>query len=43
MFGGMVVASFIGVLFVPVLFIVFELLAERVLRLIGKGRRDKPA
>jgi multidrug efflux pump subunit AcrB len=37
-FGGMVLASFIGVLFVPALFVSFELLAERVSRAVhGQG------
>ncbi|HEY7299720.1 MAG TPA: multidrug efflux RND transporter permease subunit [Xanthobacteraceae bacterium] len=40
-FGGMVLASFIGVLFVPALFVAFELLTERILRLIR--RRHSPS
>ncbi len=41
-FGGMVLASFVGVLFVPVLFVVFELLTARIGRL-GRDRRQRPA
>lgn len=37
-FGGMVLASFIGVLFSPPLFVGFELLTQAVLRLV-RGRR----
>jgi Cu/Ag efflux pump CusA len=33
-FGGMVLASFVGVLFVPVLFVAFESGAQRALRAI---------
>ena len=32
-FGGMVLATFVGVLFVPMLFVGFEVLIERVGRL----------
>jgi len=32
-FGGMVLASFVGVLFVPALFAFFEIATERVSRL----------
>jgi multidrug efflux pump subunit AcrB len=34
-FGGMVLATLVGIVFVPVLFIAFELLAQRIGR---KGR-----
>ena len=37
-FGGMVLASFIGVLFVPALFAFFEIAAERVGRLFRRKR-----
>lgn len=42
-FGGMLLASFVGILFVPVLFVTFERLAEAVLRLLRRGRRDRTA
>jgi len=41
-FGGMVLASFVGVLFVPALFVAFELLRRNTLRLL-RGRRRRPA
>jgi multidrug efflux pump len=41
-FGGMVLASFIGVLFVPPLFVAFELLAERIVRAV-RGQGPHPA
>ncbi len=41
-FGGMVLASFIGTLFVPPLFVAFELLAQGARRLV-RGRRQHPA
>lgn len=41
-FGGMVLASFVGVLFVPALFTGFELLSERLVRLF-RARRHHPA
>lgn len=37
-FGGMILASFVGVLFVPALFVAFELLTQG-LRRLGRGRR----
>jgi multidrug efflux pump len=40
-FGGMVLASFIGVLFVPPLFVIFEAVSERVVRLVRRGRHDQ--
>jgi multidrug efflux pump subunit AcrB len=40
-FGGMVLASFIDVLFVPPLFVIFEALSERVVRLARQGRRGQ--
>ncbi len=42
-FGGMVLASFIGVLFVPMLFVGFEVLAERTARLFKRRSREHPA
>ena len=39
-FGGMVLATFIGIVFVPVLFVAFEFLGQRVSRLIRKGRTE---
>ncbi len=41
-FGGMILASFVGVLFVPALFVAFELLAQRTTRLL-RGREQHPA
>ncbi|MGH7103268.1 MAG: efflux RND transporter permease subunit [Acetobacteraceae bacterium] len=41
-FGGMILASFIGVLFVPALFVAFELLTQR-LRRLRRGRDRHPA
>jgi hypothetical protein len=45
-FGGMVLASFIGILFVPPLFVAFELMANATMRRIrGRGqpvRRQSP-
>jgi multidrug efflux pump subunit AcrB len=41
-FGGMLLASFIGVMFVPALFVGFELLAERVSRAV-RGQGPHPA
>ncbi|MGH7098001.1 MAG: efflux RND transporter permease subunit [Stellaceae bacterium] len=41
-FGGMILASFVGVLFIPALFVAFELLRERTLRWL-RGRRHHPA
>jgi hydrophobe/amphiphile efflux-1 (HAE1) family protein len=41
-FGGMVLASFVGVLFVPALFVAFELLRQNTLRLL-RGRHHHPA
>ena len=41
-FGGMVVASFVGVLFVPPLFVGFELLGESVLRRFRRARGAAP-
>jgi hypothetical protein len=38
----MVLASFVGVLFVPGLFVLFELMSERVARLFTR-RRAEPA
>ena len=38
-FGGMVLASFIGVLFVPALFAFFEIATERVGRLFRRRRQ----
>ncbi len=42
-FGGMVLASFIGVLFVPMLFVGFEVLAARTARLFKRRSREHPA
>ena len=42
-FGGMVLASFVGVLFVPVLFVSFELLAGAAIGFLRRGRRDRTA
>jgi hydrophobe/amphiphile efflux-1 (HAE1) family protein len=44
-FGGMILASFIGILFVPALFAGFELLAQRMLGLLRRlgGHRPHPA
>ncbi|MGH7052837.1 MAG: efflux RND transporter permease subunit [Stellaceae bacterium] len=41
-FGGMILASFVGVLFIPALFVAFELLRERTLRWLH-GRKHHPA
>jgi multidrug efflux pump subunit AcrB len=41
-FGGMILASFIGVLFVPTLFVTFELLSERA-RHLFRRRSQYPA
>jgi multidrug efflux pump subunit AcrB len=38
-FDGMVLARFIGVLFIPALFGAFETLGERTMRLIRRGAR----
>ncbi len=38
-FGGMVLATFVGIVFVPVLFVAFEFLAQRTTRLLS-GRRE---
>jgi hydrophobe/amphiphile efflux-1 (HAE1) family protein len=40
-FGGMLIASFIGVIFVPMLFVGFEILSERTSRLFRGGRRQE--
>jgi multidrug efflux pump len=42
-FGGMILASFVGVLFVPVLFVGFELLAENASRFLRGERRKRSA
>jgi multidrug efflux pump len=42
-FGGMVMASFIGVLFVPMLFVGFEKLSERIGRFSARRREHHPA
>jgi hydrophobe/amphiphile efflux-1 (HAE1) family protein len=43
-FGGMVLATFVGIVFVPVLFVAFEFLAQRTTRLIsGPKKTDHPA
>ena len=42
-FGGMILASFVGILFVPVLFVSFELLAENAIRLVRGRRRERSA
>ena len=42
-FGGMILASFIGVLFVPMLFVGFEVLSARTARLFGRRSREHPA
>ena len=43
-FGGMLLATFVGIVFVPVLFIAFEFLAQRGQRLVApKSRERKPA
>lgn len=39
-FGGMILASFVGVLFVPALFVAFERLTQRLPRLRRRRRRD---
>ena len=41
-FGGMLLASFIGVIFVPAHFVAFELMREAVLRRM-RGRVHHPA
>ncbi|HET8996205.1 MAG TPA: multidrug efflux RND transporter permease subunit [Acetobacteraceae bacterium] len=41
-FGGMIFASLIGILFVPPLFVAFERLSERIVRLF-RGRHEHPA
>ncbi|HEX7390249.1 MAG TPA: efflux RND transporter permease subunit, partial [Acidiphilium sp.] len=38
-FGGMVLASFVGILFVPALFVLFEVLSRRVSHRFPKWRR----
>ncbi|MBN9560110.1 MAG: multidrug efflux RND transporter permease subunit [Alphaproteobacteria bacterium] len=39
-FGGMILATFVGVLFVPALFVSFELLTQRTARLFrGRGKK----
>ena len=38
-FGGMIVASFVGILFVPPLFVAFERLGERIARLFRGGKK----
>jgi hydrophobe/amphiphile efflux-1 (HAE1) family protein len=40
-FGGMLIASFVGVIFVPMLFVGFELLSERTSRLFRDGHRQE--
>jgi multidrug efflux pump subunit AcrB len=42
-FGGMIVASFIGVLFVPMLFVGFEVLSDRAARLFRRHAKEHPA
>jgi hypothetical protein len=45
-FGGMVLASFVGILFVPALFVMFERLGEAVIYLPRRRRermRPRPA
>jgi multidrug efflux pump len=42
-FGGMVLASFIGVLFVPELFVLFELTRETTIRRLRRRRAEGPA
>ena len=39
-FGGMIIASFIGVLFVPMLFVGFEVLSDRASRLFRRRRQQ---
>jgi len=41
-FGGMIFASLVGILFVPPLFVAFERLSERVMRLF-RGKQEHPA
>ncbi|HUD59042.1 MAG TPA: multidrug efflux RND transporter permease subunit [Acetobacteraceae bacterium] len=42
-FGGMILASFIGILFVPMLFVGFEELSERAGRLFRRRQTEHPA
>lgn len=42
-FGGMILASFIGVLFVPMLFVGFEVLSDRTSRLFKRRSPKHPA
>jgi len=42
-FGGMILATLVGIVFVPVLFVAFELLARKASRLISKRGREKQA
>ena len=40
-FGGMVLATFVGIVFVPVLFVAFELLAQRTVRFFQRDRTER--
>jgi multidrug efflux pump subunit AcrB len=43
-FGGMVLATLVGIVFVPVLFVAFEFLAQRTSRFIRRRRTEgRPA
>jgi multidrug efflux pump len=43
-FGGMVLATFVGIVFVPVLFVALELLSGRMARMMrGRGAQARPA
>src|SRR6185437_1936370 len=42
-FGGMIFASSIGVLFVPMLFVGFEVLSDRAARLFRRHQKEHPA
>jgi hydrophobe/amphiphile efflux-1 (HAE1) family protein len=41
-FGGMILASFVGVLFIPALFVAFELLSARTKRLLHRRGAKQP-
>ncbi len=41
-FGGMILASFVGILFIPALFVAFELLSARTGRLLHRRRAKQP-
>jgi multidrug efflux pump len=42
-FGGMVLASFVGILFIPMLFVGFEVLAQKAARLGRRQKQEHPA